>query len=98
MRQKSLRFLVWQKSQGICFLCGQQMMPDETYGQELSFTVEHLLPKARGGTNDIDNLYGAHQFCNQYKNNATIEELPREFKKFLRWKIKNLWIHKGPKS
>ena len=30
-------------------------------------TIEHVQPKARGGTADLDNLEIAHQKCNQWK-------------------------------
>lgn len=94
MRMKSLRYRVWEKSGGICFLCGLQMFPDDVYGVELSYTIEHVLPRCAGGTSDIDNLDGSHQWCNQFKNGSLMEELPAGYRKVLRWKIKNLLTHK----
>lgn len=93
-RIKSLRSRVWEKSQGICCLCGLQMMPDDQYGIELSYTIEHLIPRSQGGTNDLDNLDGSHQWCNQFKNGSLVEELPKGYRQVLRWKIKHLLLHR----
>ena len=93
-RLQSLRQRVWEKSLGICCLCGLQMFPDTAYGQELSYTIEHLVPRTRGGTNDLDNLAGSHQYCNQYKGESLMEELPAGYRKFLKWKIRNLITHR----
>lgn len=89
-RIQSLRKRVWDKSEGICCLCGLQMFPDDAYGRELAYTIEHIVPRSSGGTNDMDNLDGSHQFCNQYKSESLMEDLPAGYRKFLKWKIKNL--------
>lgn len=93
MRAKSLRRLAWEKSSGICSLCGLQMMPDDTHSPLLAYTIEHIVPKSRGGTNDIFNLDGAHQWCNNYKGDSLLEELPNGYRRFLKWKIKNLLVN-----
>lgn len=93
-RMKSLRVRVWEKSGGICFLCGQQMMPDTAYGQELAYTIEHLLPRSRGGSNEMENLEGTHQWCNQFKGESLIDELPKGYRQILKWKIKNFLVHR----
>lgn len=93
-RVKSLRSRVWEKSDGICCLCGQQMMPDDQYGRELAYTIEHMVPRSRGGSNEIENLEGSHQWCNQFKGESLIEELPPGYRKILKWKIKHLLLHR----
>ena len=87
-RMRSMRQRAWEKSAGICCLCGLPMHSD---GEgPLVFTIEHILPKSRGGANEIENIDGSHQWCNQWKNGSTMEELPHGWRKFLRWKIKHL--------
>ena len=93
-RIQSLRKRVWEKCEGICCLCGLQMFPDTTYGPELAYTIEHMVPRSKGGTNELENLDGSHQWCNQYKGEASMEELPPGVRKFLRWKIKGFITHK----
>lgn len=94
MRMRSLRSRVWEKSGGICFLCGLWMPPPNVdMGEPLRYTIEHVIPKSLGGTNELDNLEGTHQWCNNWKQDGLMEELPSGFKKVLRWKIKNLLVH-----
>lgn len=95
-RKRSLRQLAWEKSGGNCCLCGlpMQLFKDErSNSNPLAYTLEHMIPKARGGTNDYDNIDGSHRYCNAYKGDAPIDELPSEYRKFLKWKIKNIIMH-----
>lgn len=41
-----------------------------------SFSVEHIIPKSKGGTNSLDNLALACQGCNNYKYNKLEDEDP----------------------
>jgi len=42
----------------LCHWCGEPATADDP------FTADHLVPRARGGTNDRSNLVGAHRSCN----------------------------------
>lgn len=92
-RSRSMRTVAWLKCEGICYLCGLMMLPEAENGHPLGYTLEHVIPKAKGGTNDLENLTGSHQYCNNAKGDALMEELPSGFRTFLRWKVKNLLIH-----
>ena len=61
-----LRRRVEQRGQGICEYCRSSM--DYT-GH--AFTVDHILPTARGGTDDFNNLCFCCFWCNTYKNSRT---------------------------
>lgn len=93
-RTRSLRQQTWEKCEGICCLCGQPMFPEIRPGDPLQFTVEHIVPKSRGGSNEIDNLDGAHQWCNNFKADSLMDELPKGYRQVLKWKIKHLTIHR----
>lgn len=45
-----------------CALCKTYLDIDEA-------TIDHKIPKSKGGTNDIKNLQLAHQVCNKVKGN-----------------------------
>lgn len=92
-RTHSLRQRSWEKCEGICCLCGLPMFPGSEPGNPLCYTLEHILPKSKGGTNNLDNLSGSHQWCNNWKGDSLMEELPRGYRPVLRWKIKNFLIH-----
>jgi len=41
-----------------CFVCGKEVFHDK-------FSVEHILPKSHGGTDDPTNLAISHERCNR---------------------------------
>lgn len=43
-----------------CFVCG-------THVQLIDATLEHIVPLARGGTDEMDNLDISHEECNRKK-------------------------------
>lgn len=69
------------------------MFPDADPSSPLAFTLEHIIPKSREGTNDLENLSGSHQWCNNFKSNCLMDEMPAGYRKILRWKIKNLILN-----
>lgn len=57
------RAKLWAAQEGLCWLCGGRML---RHGQEPdSATLDHVIPKARGGPNAIENLKLAHRYCNE---------------------------------
>jgi 5-methylcytosine-specific restriction endonuclease McrA len=50
---------------GRCLLCGGPLRFDVATGE--GATVEHILPRSLGGTNDLRNLGIAHRRCNAEK-------------------------------
>jgi 5-methylcytosine-specific restriction endonuclease McrA len=60
-----VRQYLLEKFQRRCAYCGKTDVPLE---------VEHIIPKARGGSNRVSNLTSACGPCNQEKNNRTAEE------------------------
>jgi hypothetical protein len=61
-----LRQRVVDRAEGVCEYCLSQAR----YATQ-SFSVEHILPRARGGTNVVDNLALACQGCNNHKYDKT---------------------------
>jgi hypothetical protein len=53
---------VKQRAKDCCEYCGSQ----EEYSPD-TFSVEHIIPLAKGGTNETDNLANACQGCNNHK-------------------------------
>lgn len=54
-------------TQNICGICGQPVDKSLKYPHPLSPTVDHIIPCARGGSDDLDNLQLAHRKCNRDK-------------------------------
>lgn len=51
-----------------CYLCGEPIPVEEA-------TLDHVLPRSRGGTNQRDNQRWAHRRCNLLKGPLTVAEL-----------------------
>ena len=50
-----------------CGICGQDIDYALPYLDPMSFVVDHILPVARGGADELDNKQAAHRSCNQVK-------------------------------
>jgi 5-methylcytosine-specific restriction endonuclease McrA len=49
-----------------CYICRQGQDPHDPW------EVEHVKPKAMGGSNELDNLALAHRSCNRAKGIAAV--------------------------
>lgn len=65
---KKKREAVYAKSNGICKICGN-FIPYSKY------TVDHIVPLAKGGSNEIGNLQASCDTCNKIKTDI----LPQDF-------------------
>ncbi|ASN71994.1 hypothetical protein 7S2_1 [uncultured Caudovirales phage] len=67
-----------------CGICGQDIDYGLPYLDPMSYVVDHTIPLARGGTDDVNNKQAAHRDCNQLKaanlpDNHTAPDTPRSF-------------------
>jgi 5-methylcytosine-specific restriction endonuclease McrA len=69
-RFKAKKVEARQKTSGWCIYCGVE-----------ADTVDHMIPKSRGGTDDVDNLIPACRACNQEKGDRTYDE-------YVNWRAK----------
>jgi hypothetical protein len=58
-----VRYQVLAAANGRCALCG-------AHSSERRIEVDHIIPRSRGGTNDISNLQALCDECNRGKSNA----------------------------
>lgn len=65
----NIRNYLLEKHKRKCFYCGKTVS---------DFEVEHMTPKARGGSNRIDNLTLSCHDCNQKKDTLTAEEFIKQ--------------------
>lgn len=64
----------WEAGDKTCILCGKPIDPTLKAPHNMSRTIEHLTPIARGGRHDLDNIDFAHYGCNAQKQDRTLEE------------------------
>ena len=70
MRQTK-RERVWMRSGGLCAYCGMPLSVRE-------MTMDHVVPRSRGGESRVANLVAACATCNVAKGARTAEEFLAE--------------------
>lgn len=64
----------------VCWLCEGEIDPDAIRGHPAAATVDHVVPKSRGGRTEPANLRLAHRRCNAQRGNDLPElEWPERF-------------------
>lgn len=63
---------IFEKTNGKCHLC-HKPLAFRSHGKNTpnGWEIEHSVPKARGGTDHLNNLYAAHPSCNRAKGTMT---------------------------
>lgn len=59
------------KDQPPCHLCGKPIDYRAHHLDPLAFTIDHITPLNRGGTDTLDNIGPAHRQCNRAKSDRT---------------------------
>ncbi|MDP9434595.1 MAG: HNH endonuclease [Actinomycetota bacterium] len=63
----------------LCWLCGNEVSPSAPRGSRDAGSVDHVVPRARGGGDEDDNLRLAHRACNSRRGSRLPElDWPRE--------------------
>lgn len=60
---------VFNKTNGICGICGKKIRLGLDVGNPKRLTIDHIIPLSKGGTDYFDNVQPAHSICNSKKNN-----------------------------
>ena len=63
---KEIRQAVYQKYNGHCAYCGKEISYKD-------MQIDHFIPKAQGGVNNLPNLMPSCRICNHYKRDNSIE-------------------------
>lgn len=58
--RKRLRALIPQRHL-LCYLCGELIL------NQRDFSLDHVIPKSKGGATEPWNLFPAHKSCNELK-------------------------------
>lgn len=71
---------VFDRSGGDCHLCHGRLAFRNygLYGCRGAWEIEHSVPRARGGTNRLNNLYAAHISCNRSKGARATRSVRRQ--------------------
>lgn len=85
------RVKIYNKSKGRCAICGKFIPYD-------SFTIDHIIPLAKGGTNAMDNLQVACSVCNLIKQDILPEDLMNKLTEIILYQMRKSYDNKLCKS
>jgi hypothetical protein len=73
MTDRERRRAVYDKTNGRCHLCWVRLafVNYNSPGSRTAWHVDHSIPRARGGTDHLNNLFPACIDCNSYKGTIT---------------------------
>jgi hypothetical protein len=83
MMRSAKRQYAWDLTDGRCYYCGFGLLPDCIFeldglpalrGNLRLMQVDHIVARARGGSDDFDNLLPACDVCNAQKGDRSTEE------------------------
>ncbi len=74
LKKNILKTLVWDKTNGICYYCKTKLHPFRNY------QIDHFIPKSKGGSEDLENLFPSCISCNMHKGNRPVEYLEKKLK------------------
>lgn len=66
-RKRRKRLAVYQRDLYRCKLCGKQLTYEDA-------TLDHVIPRSRGGSGALNNLVTACKPCNQWKDDKMMRE------------------------
>lgn len=95
LKKKGLVFL---KNDSKCVMCGVSLQVDNNLESNY-LQIDHLIPKQKGGSNSIDNLFPICRSCNCSKNNSNTndvsKQLPLNMEKVNIKRIVNIYNYKN---
>ena len=65
---------LYKRDNGICWLCGEPCDIDADSNDNLYPSIDHVIPIARGGLDEWNNVRLAHRLCNSLKWTTIIED------------------------
>lgn len=68
---------IYQRDEGVCQLCGRLIDPNDK--KLWMGTLDHIVPRSKGGADEPSNLRLAHMICNALRgNNEDVNEIGEE--------------------
>jgi 5-methylcytosine-specific restriction endonuclease McrA len=67
-----LRARIFYRDKGLCQLCHEPIDLRVTWPDPMSMSIDHKIPRSKGGTHTIDNLQSAHLSCNSHRGDKDL--------------------------
>lgn len=68
------RVELYERDNWTCHLCGEPVNTDGPWNHDMHPSLDHLIPRSHGGSDDPDNLKTAHRVCNSKRHNTPLDE------------------------
>lgn len=72
---RTTRAKVYRRDDNLCRYCGKRVRDDSRRHFIWRRTIDHVIPRSRGGSNLMANLVTACEPCNTFKGDRLIEEI-----------------------
>ena len=73
---KAERVAIYERDAYTCMLCNEPVdLSADPQRSDWSPTLDHIIPRSKGGTHDADNLRTAHRWCNSIRGDRDDAEL-----------------------
>lgn len=72
------RLAIYERDGWICGFCSESVDPTIKNPKPWAATLDHIIPRSKGGSDDADNLRLAHRYCNNVRSNKdalTLDDL-----------------------
>lgn len=66
------RIAIYERDGWICHLCSEPVDMSAGYNEKLAATLDHLLPRSKGGTDEESNLRTSHRHCNSMRQDRDL--------------------------
>lgn len=76
-RKKAVK--VFEADRFVCWLCGDPCDRDAKVPNYWAATVDHVIPRSKGGSDEYENLRCAHFICNSRRGSADVPSNPPPF-------------------
>lgn len=73
--ERAARLAIYERDNWTCHLCGEGIDPDAHWNGDRGASLDHLIPRSMGGTDDPDNLRTCHRACNSRRGVKDLEEV-----------------------
>lgn len=71
---RTTRLEIYKAAAWCCQICGDEMSRRYDPADPWSPTLDHIVPRSRGGTDDPGNLRASHAWCNSVRSDARIPD------------------------
>lgn len=67
----TLRFAIYERDRWVCQLCGRRVGRSYPANHRRAPSLDHIIPRSLGGSDEPDNLQLSHRLCNSLKSDGT---------------------------